>query len=716
MITFKPATINTPDKLVYCDFETQSLVNLKSVGAKVYIEHPTTRVMSGVFLREKQAVVWCPKKCLPKFGRPIWPITGMPGDYKYTYDTSEDIPAVVKKWSLQGATFVAHNAEMFDAWLVDRLLDFRPNWLDTIHLCRAAGLPGALGQVLQILFGLDKEDQSAMMLLTQAKARAGTGVVYPVGTTAVWQKLIKYNMGDVLHLARLCDWLRQAKVCEPKVIETHAKINDRGFLVDKQFLSRLKHVWAEAQADSVDEIERITKGKLKEEDIRSPKKVKAWLEEMGFYLPGDSLDNKVVNQILEHPERYTDGLDERDGTAIIAMLAERQNAVRATVGKLDRIMSELNKASRVQRCIVYFGAHTGRFSGRGVQPHNFPRGIKWDKDTRPHLGDLLDKTLTLEQVQKAAKAYKCSVSDVLSTLTRNIIVPDPGHKFIVFDYAAIEARMVAWMARCTGMLAAFGDPKKDIYCEMASKLFGYPCNKREHPDQRFVGKQIVLGCGYQMGAEKFGMSCRVFLIDLDKAGVTAEDCVTAYRKGFPEVPKLWKALNNAAINAVERPGTRYAAGRCSFIYEQGWLKVQLPSGRILRYRNARLVERPSPWNPKQLIEQVEYTNNHGFTRSLYGGLLAENISQANSRDILVDAVCRIDDTAPCVLHVHDEGVFQVPSKLAEKVFDKIGTTMSTPPTWAEDFPLMVEGFIGDRYTKGPIPGKKSSEFLLTLKL
>lgn len=719
-------------KPLYVDFETQSILNLRECGAKVYIESPLTRIMSGVFYDRKNVHIWLPSYTRAQFSLDLLfeefnHDTTIPDklyDLDYHLYVDDELPAAIKKLC-RTHTLTAHNAEMFDAWLFDtKCPGIKVKWKDTIHGCRYAGIPAGLDNALKSIGDSGKGDSASMHILTKVKIGKNGTLVYPVGTSNIWVDLVKYNILDTVKLEILDDWLENDHYSkEPKLVEVHSRINMNGFNINRSNTKHLRNVWNELQNNSMDVIEEITKGELKynavtgKHDIASPQKVKAWLLSKGFTLPGDSLNQQTVQKIIERPDLYTGGMADDDAETIIAVLAERRNAVRSTVGKLDRILQETDEYGKVRNWCVLHGAGPGRFSGRGIQPHNFPRGVKLKKglDLTQLVDLLLENKLELSHIKQSAidnssDKVKISISDVASTLTRSLIQPHKGNRFNIFDYSNIEARGVAWLFGCNTMLNVFGNPKLDIYCDMASKLYGRIITP-ENEDERFVGKQIVLGCGYQMWWKKFAIMCALYGIDLQKAGVTAEQCVRAYRKAYPEITAGWKLLHNTSIAATKTPGVKFNVAKCIMHSTGDFLIIQLPSGRSIRYRNPRIGYGHPPWSDVEIVEQLEYQSPHGYFKKLYGGIITENIVQGIARDLLCHALVTIKSATP-VLHVHDEIVNESSLRSNKlKVLNNIGKEMSTPPQWASDFPLGVEGYTGRVYTKGKLKGEISVNYL-----
>jgi DNA polymerase len=710
------------DRLIYMDLETQSALNIKKEGAKQYLESATTRLLSAVFLTGDELLVWAPKSRLPRgYDYSAEDASG----YRVSIDTGEDCPESIRQRISDGYTFVAHNAETFDAIAWARFCpDVSANWIDTLHLCRLYGYPGSLDGASKAMGGSGKSDATAMKLLTTARI-VGSNLVYPVGTAPLWDALIAYNIKDVLELKRIAgEVLFRDRYREDAILHRSTEINQRGVKIDVEYVRKLRDVWQLMQNESYDEISRLTGGKLDATNIRSPKQVKGYLESLGFFVPNNSLNSAVINQILNDPEKYIDECGngaEDDARRAIALLAERQNATRNTVGKLAKVFDVLDGDGCVRNIIQYHGAGTGRFSGRYLQPHNFARGFLNGAQTAAlvnHIKGSGTPASSFDLVKRFAartehpniKGKNLTPSDVLSGLTRSIIKAREGKCLVPIDYAAIEARGIAWVARCKRAINTFSDPKGDIYCDMASSLYGRNITKRDKAE-RFVGKSIVLGCGYQMGAEKFGASCKMFLIDLDKANTNAVECVKKYRETYPEIQQVWREYDHAAKSVVSNPRLECVAGRCLFFYRDAFLHIQLPSGRCLRYRNCRITHKAAKWNPTgPAVPHVTYDTPYGFSRDLYGGIIAENVVQAISRDILCHHMVEIGEGTPIVLHVHDEIVFEVPMEQKQNALYVLGKAMVKPPVWAADFPVACEGFTTQHYSKQCWPKETEAKF------
>lgn len=619
----------------------------------------------------------------------------------------EQPPPEVTDAISKGATFVAHNAEGFDAIAWRRFVPGpQPSWYDTAPCCRSGGLPPGLDKAAKSLGGPGKDDagKKMMKLLTVATVSGGE-VVYRPCTPQAWIPFLRYNIVDVLELERVYNGTRSYG--EPDVMTANARVNERGAPVDIAFARALQLLWKEHQAEAVAAVKAKTDGAISDKDLHSPAKVKKWLASQGVNVP--SLERKQVEYMIADPEGFFGNADDPAVARCIEVLRHRESAVRAVVGKVDRVFTAADPDARVRNMFVYYGAEaSGRFSGRELQPHNMPRG-----DSKLDVEGLCTGELTLARVKQAAERAGCSVGDALGTLMRPIICPGPGRSLVIADYGQVEARFVNWLARQEDMLAVFADPSRDVYREFGAKLFH--CEVAAvSKDQRQVSKVAVLGCGYGMGVDRFRALCDYSTprVDLAAAGTTAEEVVKAYRSAHPNIVAAWKGLEQAAKDAVNHGGYRISH-RVGFEKIGNDLHMILPSGRHQVYHNIHFWDRPAPWNPALMIAGLEYETPHGYFKSLYGGLLVGCATQGSCRDLMANAMVKLD--APCwetVLHVHDELVLECEDRDARELLHHVCETMSTVPDWAAGMPLRVEGFTAPRYVKAAWKCSVKADYML----
>ena len=283
-----------------------------------------------------------------------------------------------------------------------------------------------------------------------------------------------------------------------------------------------------------------------------------------------------------------------------------------------------------------------------------------------------------------------SAPNVLSELIRAAFVAAPGHRFLVADFSAIEARVIAWLAGEQWVLDLFKNGG-DIYCETGTRMFGQEVKK--HSPLRQRAKVAVLACGYQggvgalkaMGGEKLGLS------EDEMASI-----VEAWRKANPRIAQMWWDVNRAALEAIKN-GTSQMVGRIRVYQKLGALVITLPSGRELIYPSPRVGE--NRFGGESITFMGLGLNRKWGRIETYGGKLVENIVQATARDVLAHSMATLEAAGyPTVMHVHDEVITEVP--YGHGSVDELCALMSRGPKWSKGLPLAAEGFESTYYKKG----------------
>jgi DNA polymerase len=701
---------------VAVDFETRSTVDLRKTGSKVYVRHPHTEIMSAVWMRGDESIIWCPG-AEPDLHERIQELIdkrfGAQGVANIIF--SKEIPQTVIEWTR--LPWVAHNGEMFDQMLWENKAPSiaQPvQWVDTLHLARACDWPGSLGKLLPVAIpGAQKGDDTAMRALCSSSVvinrltetewekvkhlgspRATAYPVHVKGNPKLWENLLYYNIIDVMYLAALFEKM-QSKLDNTfemhiKAINLHTRVNRRGVLVDRAWLDALINRWQEITTESSNAIMDVAidvygHGIKQRFNPKSNIQITALLNKLG-YDAASLRSNEIEQLIAKKPDWVPD--------IVIEVLAHRQNVSKATVGKLARIKAELDSDNCIRNVFVYHGAKTGRYSSVGVQLQNQARGKKFSE--WPDIEQVTDPVM-------------------LSGLTRGCFVPRPGYKFVVFDYSAIEAKLGAWVVGQKEMLEIYANDG-DVYRNFAGKhLYGI-APEEVTKEQRFVGKQAVLACQYQVGGEKLNLMCQAFGVDLESVNVTAEQVVEKYREAYPEYPSFWRAVNNAFIDVAGCAVEEQAVNQLLFFRKDDAVVMQLPSGRYLFYNNASVKHNKAPWNPAQLIPAMEYESPRYGPRSMYGGLGMENAVQGMARDVFhygAESYAPLfDGTCFLVMHAHDEMVIEVPEAQAiEYLYDIVGH-MTQRVSWAPDLPVGGEAWVTDRYSKEPLKGQVKATGLL----
>jgi DNA polymerase len=395
---------------------------------------------------------------------------------------------------------------------------------------------------------------------------------------------------------------------------------------------------------------------------------------------------------------------------------------------------------RLRGLLAYGAAHTLRWGGRGVQVQNLPR----PKETVPvwELIELYEAEGKLDPDvvsgilkrygEKIQQKYRddgldpppiATLDDAASALIRGIFLPDEGCFFAAADYNAVELRGVAWLAGEEKLLDYFRK-NVDVYSEVAFMTLGrYPKGKKDPIRQLF--KVVTLGFIYQMSATALYVYGIANGIDWETSPVTPVQCIETLRTMFPKIAGvgtgkftpdgktelreggIWSDLNRAALSAMKYGESRIPNGKARFEFVNGDLLMYLPSGRPIRYRQARVEWAVPPWEvgkkePRKK-QQIVYRSPRGFWNRLHGGVFCENLTQATCRDFLAEAMVRVEKAGLQVaLHVHDEIVASVRNDAYAWLMLHL---MTINPDWATDFPLMAEMDTMPRYAKTP-PSKK----------
>jgi len=538
----------------------------------------------------------------------------------------------------------------------------------------------------------------------------------------LFERLWDYCRQDVLAEEALSLNLPDLSPLETEIFLTDQAVNERGFQLDPDAIAAALDIIDEEFKELNAELVVLTGGVVEKATQREH--MMEWLETQGLSL--DNTQKATIEELLarkEHPDNApwftvpTGAV--RRGLELMLALGKSSTA------KFVKMRDWICPDNRVHGGLLFHGASTGRWSGAGIQPHNFPKGkLKDMEDVWNILKYRNREVIPLIFADKDGNAL--SVMDTLSSALRGCIVAAPGKQLYVADYASIEARVLLWLAGDTDALDVFRTGA-DIYCYMADDIYGYTTNKRDHPKERGIGKIAVLGLGYQMGASKFVETCALGGVemredaecevcrkpskkhrhanhdfeDANPGEITAVKVVDAYRTKFWRVVQMWKDQEAAAISAV-LTGRRVKAGRITWFTEDGFLYCELPSGRRLAYPEPEIHENYTSWG--ELRPQLTFMGLDTYTRqwrrlTTYGGMLTENIVQAVSRDLLAEAMlrCEKSETYVPVLTVHDEILAEASiGQGTVKEFEKL---VAEVPTWAEGCPVEAEGFCATRYRK-----------------
>lgn len=701
---------------VFLDIESRSACDLKTAGGWNYAAHPTTQFLTVSWSEEEDE-------------DSVWLATDrkVPEQYLQTHLAGITVhTGLTPPPTLLGLVhrpWCAHNAWTFDEHVWKALAPVAPaQWIDTFPLALSVGLPGGLNAIGKLLWQSGKYEEGSAVL-----KRVSRNVTKPVGIGELCL-IAKYNVQDV-RLLRLL-WAEIQKTLrttehEKRVMAAHRAINDRGVQVDRGMLRSLISLSLESKAEAVKKIADLTGGFLAHiDDLNSRAKVFKWLDKEGVDI-GPSLRKELVQQFIDGADVADDddpptGCGEdvsgdavpRSLQRVVTVLSLRSNALRITGGKLKAAAEAIQADDRVRGLFVYWGAGPGRSAGRRIQVQNLPRpkpGVPvWD------LCWLHDSLGCLPIGAVKAKVYDgATTDDAAAALIRSMFV---GKCLAAADFAAIEARVIAWLSGEEWMNEAFRNDE-DIYLTLAYKVYGPAANwpvppNKKHP-WRQVCKIVELGSLYGLGDVQLSVFLAANGIDLSEVGTTPYDLTMSFRKLHPKIAGeqageykgrpyfkggFWDQLNWAALAAIE--GHPTSVGRIHYEMLHGHLYAVLPSGRAIMYREAR-IEPVMTWWGKEVMSMV-YTNARYGKTPMYPGKHCENVVQGCARDFMFNSIVLMEDAGlSVVMHVHDEPVADIVHQDKFPLFMKC---ISTLPGWADGFTLDAEGGTAPRYAKSPPPG------------
>ena len=441
------------------------------------------------------------------------------------------------------------------------------------------------------------------------------------------------------------------------------EINDRGILVDMQLADKAIGLDAEAKEELTAEMKRLT-------GVENPNSVYQlldWLETQGY--KSDSLGKTQVQELIKTAKE-----------PVKSVLQMRLQLSKSSVKKYTAMKNTACSDNRARGMFSFYGAsRTGRWAGRNVQLQNLPQNYLPDLSEARELV----KYGSFEDIQMLYD----DVPDTLSQLIRTAFIPRQGMKFIVADFSAIEARVIAWLAGEEWRMKAFANGE-DIYCASASKMFGVPVVKHgENGQLRQKGKISELACGFggSVGAMKaMGGS--------EMSDAELKQIVTDWRTASPHIVQLWWDVENAAIKAV-RDKTETETHGIHFSYESGFLFIKLLSGRRLAYVKPRIGE--NRFGGDSITYEGIGTGRKWERLETYSGKLVENIVQATARDLLFYSMQTLSQYF-IVGHIHDEMIIECPK---DTKLDEICQQMARTPDWAKGLLLRADGYECSFYKK-----------------
>ena len=643
-------------KIMGIDIETYSSAPLPKCGVYRYTDAPDFEVLLFSYAYDDETVVTIDLVCGEKLPDPVV--------------RALDDPAIIK---------VAYNAQ-FERVCLSRHLG---HWLDphqwrcTAVMASYLTLPSRLADVSVALKLSQQKMEEGKDLIRYfsvpckpTKTNGGRTRNMPADAPEKWMLYKQYNAQDVETERAVRKALEEWPLPEHewKLYALDQQINDRGVRMDKKLVKNaiiVDEVFTEAAYQRTKELTGL-------ENPGSINQLKAWLADQD--MPMESLAKKIVKE----KAAQTDGI-------VAELLNLRLELSKTSVKKYEAMARTICKDGRIHGLLQFGGAsRTFRWAGRLVQVQNLPQN---------HLPDLdLAREIVKNGDEEMLDALYGSVPSTLSELIRTAFIPKDGCRFIVADFSAIEARVLAWLAGEDWVLDEFRGKGK-IYEATASRMFHIPQETiiKGHPNYEYrqKGKQATLSCGYGggVGALK-AMGAKMPEEEM-------QPLVDAWRAANPNIVAFWNAMDRAARKVICSK-TSVRVGKVTLYWQDDKMLIRLPSGRNLCYQSPHFTMNRfgsdaigyyAPNAAGQMVEQ-----------ETFGGKLAENATQAIARDILAHAMLNLDAAGyPIVFHVHDEAVMERPN--GEGSMEDACAVMGQPPDWASDLPLRADGYECAYYRK-----------------
>ena len=638
------------------DIETYSDVDLTKCGVYAYSDSPNFEILLFAYAFDEEPTQIVDLACGEQLPERV-------------LAALED-PAVTK---------AAFNAQ-FERTCISKYLGRKlspEGWQCTAVQSAMLALPLSLdnvGEVLNIQRKKLKEGTDLVRFFSipckPTKANGGRTRNRPEDAPEKWERFKTYCIRDVDAEREIRQklWKFPIPESEMELYRMDQEINDRGILVDQQLVENAvlcDNQYRQMVTARAYELTGLS-------NPNSPAQIKGWLAEHG--VEAEKLDKKTVKGLISE----TDG-------EVLEVLKLRLLMAKTSVKKYEAIERSVCSDGRVHGLLQFYGANrTGRWAGRLVQVQNPPQN---------HIPDLeLARTLVKEQRFEDLDLLYDSTPEVLSELIRTAFVPKPGCRFIVADFSAIEARVLAWFAGEQWRLDTFAEGG-DIYCASASKMFGVPVVKHGvngHLRQKGKIAELALGYGGAVGA-----LTSMGALDMGIQEEELQPLVSQWRNSNPHITKFWWEVDAAAVKAVKER-TEVVLGNLCFTYRSGILFVTLPSGRKLSYIKPRMTQ--NRFGRESLSYEGVGESKKWMRIETYGPKLVENIVQATARDLLAQAMLRLrNEGFEIVMHIHDEAVLEVPDGVSD--VDEICRIMSEAPDWAAGLPLRADGYACAFYKK-----------------
>lgn len=737
-------------KRITLDFETRSTANLKLVGAHKYSLDPSTRATClAAKFNGQDAMMFLSYEAVNL------PWKKVPEGFKYHWQKAIE----------NGYLFCAHNA-FFEQCIYYNILVAKLNWpyiprdlwRCTAAKAAACALPRNLagaGEALKLITQKDFRGYQAMMATCKptrqwgdwqkARMQVAEGrkiakrryelaqrpeppmFATPETHPDVFEVLYTYCKIDVKSEEELDEVLPDLIPDEQEIWFLNQKLNWRGLPADIPTIQKIVGIMARETKKNLAELDSVTMGLVTKAGARNS--IIEFLALEGIELP--NLRANTVSDFLKNGE--IDGDMKR-------LLEIRQALSKTSTKKYQAFLERAGADGRVRDILLYHGASTGRDTGTGIQPHNFPRGLIPVDKARPYAA--VENVIELDE-EMLRILYGENLAILFSSILRNMLIPSEGKELFVADFSKIEVAVLWWLADNESGLNVLRSGKDPYKYQAAANLECHYDDIADESDDRQLAKAQILGCGFGMGWAKFQKTAwDQYRLKLTRKQSRA--AVKAYRETHEAVPDVWKAYEAAAITAIEEQKT-IEVGHCKFIYridrrrKVQFLWVELPSGRRLAYADPEIGWRVREfestevlyngmWHELQELEETLESEldldkfktriviKHGRPQKTlefwavnsktkkwsrertFGGSLTENIVQAVARDLMMSAIVRLEHAGyQALLSVHDEAICE--KQIGSGSLIEFNRIMTRDLPWSAGIPIEAKGWVGPRYRK-----------------
>ena len=643
------------------DFETRSTIDLVDQGLDIYANDDTTEVL-----------------CIAWGNKPDNVSVGVPQPSKNWQDTKGNILLHVLLSHVEaGGKIQAWNA-MFEYAIWNCVCVPKYGWpplkldqcIDTMAIAAANNIPQSLDDAGTFMNSEHKKDAVGKRLIMKLSKPNSKGVFNE--NPELMAELFDYCAQDVRTEMSIAAVLKPLTAVEQDIWELTQRINLRGVPVDPNELHNAVLAVARAQ-DAIDnECIALTGCKPSERA-----KLLGWINKKIPHAPMPDLTADTVSKMLQC----------NIFPVIKKALELRQEGSQTSVAKYAKMM-EIQREGKIRNTLVYHGASTGRWASRG--------GLNLQNIARPTLEDAAIASAIPNVFENGVGTMQ-----ELSSLVRSAIVAPAGKTFVDVDFSSIENRVGVYLAGQKDKVELFRKGLDEYKVFASESLYRVPYDEVTK-DQRQVSKSAVLGAMFGQGAKGLVKYAEGMGVKLSET--QAKNAVDGYRRSYALVKELWGLCEAAALQAVEHPNITFKAGTKIALWCANkvlWLK--LPSGRLIAWQRPQLELLTTPWGAEKLGVTIHSQNTYTrqWTRNaLIGSSIFQSAVQGTARDCLAVAMLNLEQAGYEVINsIHDEVLLLVEEQSAESALDDVVRIMTTPPTWAPDFPLAAEGWYGKRYRK-----------------